>query len=283
MTRIAVNDIHLNVEVRRAGPALLLLHGFTGNRATWTPHLNAWQQFTTIAVDLLGHGRSDCPADPERYRVEHCVRDLLTLLDHLGIQQTAALGYSMGGRVALNLALYAPDRLWALVLESASPGMADPGERAARCNSDAALAETIERDGIAAFVDHWQALPLFATQTQMPAVVRADLRRQRLENDPQGLANSLRGLGAGLQGSVLQRLGDMRIPTLLLAGALDAKYCVFADLMATKLPHQQLVIVPESGHAIHLEQPAVFADTVQRFLTLYWQNQIEKKENVRCV
>jgi len=283
MTRIAVNDIHLSVEVRCAGPALLLLHGFTGSGTTWAPHSEVWHEFTTIAVDLLGHGRSDCPADPDRYCVEHCVADLLTLLDHLDIQRAAVLGYSMGGRVALNLALHAPDRLWALVLESASPGIADPVEREARCNSNAALAQAIEQDGIVAFVDHWQALPLFATQARLPPPVREALRHQRLNNNPQGLANSLRGLGAGRQEPILRRLGEMRIPTLLLAGALDIKYCVLADQMAAALPDNRLHIVPESGHAIHLEQPATFADTVQRFLDLCWQNQSEKKENVRWV
>jgi pimeloyl-ACP methyl ester carboxylesterase len=114
MTRIAVNDIHLSVTVQPAGPAVLLLHGFTGSSASWAPHLEAWQQFTTIAVDLLGHGRSDCPADPDRYIMERCVADVLAVLDKLGIQQTAVLGYSMGGRVALHLARHAPERLWAL-------------------------------------------------------------------------------------------------------------------------------------------------------------------------
>lgn len=266
MTRIAVNNIRLSVEVRRAGPALLLLHGFTGNCTTWVPHSEIWREFTTIAVDLLGHSRSDCPADPDRYRMKHCVADLLTLLDHLDIRQTAVLGYSMGGRVALNLALHAPERLWALVLESASPGIANTVEREARRNSDAALAEAIEQDGIMAFVDRWQALPLFATQACLPASVREALRRQRLGNNPRGLANSLRGLGAGMQEPVLQRLEHVQIPALLLAGAQDTKYCALAAQMAAALPDNRLCIVPESGHAIHLEQPAVFSDTVQRFL-----------------
>ncbi len=278
MTRIAVHDVHLNAVVRHGGPALLLLHGFTGGSATWAPHIEAWREFTIIAVDLLGHGRSDCPADPDRYRMERCVADLLALLDQLGVQQTAVLGYSMGGRVALHLALHAPERLWALVLESASPGIMDAAERESRRHTDATQAEMIERDGIVAFVDRWQALPLFATQARLPVAVREALRRQRLDNNLQGLANSLRGLGAGMQEPVLQRLGQVQVPTLLLVGALDDKYCELARQMATVLPHQQLVIAPESGHAVHLEQPAVFVNTVQRFLDLCKKNQIEKKE-----
>jgi 2-succinyl-6-hydroxy-2,4-cyclohexadiene-1-carboxylate synthase len=271
MMRIAVNDVHLNVEVRRAGPVLLLLHGFTGSGATWAPHLEAWSKFTTIAVDLLGHGRSDCPADPDRYRMEQCVTDLLALLDQLGVQQTAVLGYSMGGRIALHLALHTPERLWALMLESASPGIEDPSAREARRKSDAALAEVIERDGIAAFVNRWQSLPLFATQAQLPLSVREALRRQRLDNNPQGLANSLRGLGAGMQEPVLQRLTQVQIPTLLLVGALDDKYCELARRMAAILPDKRLVTTPQSGHAVHLEWPAVFASAVQLFLERHWK------------
>lgn len=266
MTRVVVNDVHYNVEVQRAGPAVLLLHGFTGNSLTWAPHLEAWREFTTVAVDLLGHGRSDCPADPDRYQMEHEVEDLLALLDHLGLQQVAVVGYSMGGRVALHMALRAPERLWALILESASPGIEDTTERETRRKNDTALAAVIEQDGLSAFVDHWQALPLFATQAQLPFVVREELRRQRLNNTPQGLANSLRGLGAGMQEPVLQQLKNMQMPVLLLSGALDSKYCKLARQMATLLPHHQLVTVPQSGHAIHLEQPAVFANTVALFL-----------------
>lgn len=266
MTRIAVRDVYYNVEVNHAGLAVLLLHGFTGSSVTWPPHLEAWREFTTVAVDLLGHGRSDCPTDPDRYRMEHGVEDLLALLDHLGIQQTAVVGYSMGGRVALHLALRAPERLWALILESVSPGIEDAVERETRRKNDAALAEAIERDGIAAFVDHWQALPLFATQAQLPSAVREALRRQRLDNNPQGLAHSLRGLGAGMQESVLQHLKRLWMPVLLLAGALDAEYCELARQMAALLPDNRLAIVPQSGHAIHLEWPVVFANAVLLFL-----------------
>jgi 2-succinyl-6-hydroxy-2,4-cyclohexadiene-1-carboxylate synthase len=278
MTRFSVNDVHLNVEVTGTGPAILLLHGFTGSSITWASLLDVCQEYTTIVVDLLGHGHSDCPSAPDRYRMEHCVEDLFTLLDHLDIQRIAVLGYSMGGRVALHLALRAPERLWALVLESASPGIADATERECRRRSDAALAKAIERDGIAAFVDRWQALPLFATQTQLPAAVQEELRCQRLNNNPRGLANSLRGLGAGMQEPVLQSLGQIQVPTLLLAGALDGKYCKLARQMAAVLPDRQFVIVPQCGHTVHLEQPAAFAETIRQFLTHCWQNQLKKEK-----
>jgi 2-succinyl-6-hydroxy-2,4-cyclohexadiene-1-carboxylate synthase len=284
MTLIAVNGIRLNVEVQGSGPPVLLLHGFTGSSRTWASHMKFWREFTTVAVDLPGHGKSDCPVDPDRYRMKHCIDDVLTLLDNLGIHHTAVLGYSMGGRIALHLALHAPARLWALVLESASPGIPEASEREARCKSDAALAETIERDGIVAFVDYWQDLPLFSTQARLPDSIRQALRRQRLNNNPLGLANSLRGLGAGRQKPVLHCLKHVQVPTLLLAGELDAKYRELARQLAAVLPQSQPYFMPESGHAIHLEQPRTFATVVQRFLIHCWHNQAEiKKETTSCL
>ncbi|MCH8994591.1 MAG: 2-succinyl-6-hydroxy-2,4-cyclohexadiene-1-carboxylate synthase [Chloroflexi bacterium] len=276
MSRIAANGVSFNVDVRGEGPALLLLHGFTGSSATWTPYLDAWRGFTAIAVDLLGHGESDAPPDPHRYTMERCIEDLSALLDELDLPRAAVLGYSMGGRVALRLALHAPERVSALVLESASPGIEDSSEREERVRSDGALADSIERDGIEAFVDRWQAQPLFATQARLPETVRNELRRQRLSNDPIGLANSLRGMGAGAQEPVLDRLSAVNIPTLLLVGEEDENYCALARRMAAALPCSKLEIVSGAGHTVHLEQPDAFASNVQKFLTAPRQARKEK-------
>ena len=264
--RIDVNGIHLNATVTGAGPALLLLHGFTGSGAAWQPFLDAWRGFTVIAVDLLGHGSSCCPADPACYRMERCVEDLVVLMDRLGVERTAVLGYSMGGRVALHLALAAPDRLWALVLEGASPGIEDASERHARRQSDEALAAAIERDGVEAFVSRWEALPLFASQARLPASVRDKLRRQRLASDPIGLAGSLRGLGAGGQDPLWCNLGEIGVPALIIAGGLDGKYSALARRMAAAMPNARAEVVAAAGHAVHLEQPEAFAAIVKGFM-----------------
>ena len=270
MSRIAVNGVHLNVETSGDGPALLLLHGFTGGVPTWELHLEEWRDFRTIAVDLLGHGRSDCPGDPQRYGFEQTVADLVGILDHLGVTRVAVLGYSMGGRVALLLALHlachSPGRLRALILESTSPGIEDEAERDARARSDDALAATIERDGIESFVNRWEALPLFATQARLPASTRERLRHQRLANDPTGLANSLRGLSVGAQRPLDEDLGRIDAPVLLIVGAQDQKYRLLARRMAARLPRARVETVSEAGHAVHLEQPAIFARAVRGFL-----------------
>jgi len=268
--RLAVNDITLNIELYGVDRTLLLLHGFTGSVAAWAELVaRLASHCRIIAVDLIGHGLSDAPADPARYRMERCVADLLALLDALEIAQTNVLGYSMGGRVALQLAAAAPARVGALVLESSSPGLADPAERQARIAADEALADSIERDGLAAFVERWKRLPLFASQAVLPAEIRARLHAQRMRNNPQGLANSLRGMGAGRQSSLWDRLPQLHIPTLLITGELDQKYCVIAEQIAQALPNARKVGVPNAGHTVHLEQPDIFAATVLEFLLIY--------------
>jgi 2-succinyl-6-hydroxy-2,4-cyclohexadiene-1-carboxylate synthase len=267
MPRIDANGIGMNVLVEGSGPPLMLLHGFTGRASGWKPFIEGCPGFTIIAVDLIGHGDSDCPPDASRYSMPACLDDLAAVLDALAVAKTALLGYSMGGRVALHFALRHADRISALILESASPGFSDPGERAVRIRSDEELADRIEMEGIEAFVDYWQALPLWQSQSSLPADKREALRAQRLRNSTTGLANSLRGMGAGAQEPVFERLGEIEAPALFLAGALDARYADLARQMAAKVPGAEARIIADAGHAAHFERPDIFALEVRTFLS----------------
>lgn len=268
---LAVHSVTLHVELRKAAnpaaPPLVLLHGFTGSAASWGAHLDTFAAagLRVIAFDLLGHGASSAPDDPERYRMERCQEDVCAALGMLGVGSGEAilLGYSMGGRLALYLGFSGYFR--ALILESASPGLASPIEREQRRASDERLAASIERDGMAAFVASWEQLPLFASQRALPAEIRQRLRNQRLQNRPGGLANSLRGMGTGSQPALYERLPTLELPVLLLAGELDAKFYAIARQMREALPRASLEIVPGAGHTIHLEQPELFDKSVLAF------------------
>ncbi len=248
------------------GLPLLLLHGFTGSGETWSPFAGAWAAYRRIAVDHLGHGRSSVPADPARYALDRAADDLAALLDHRNVPAAAVLGYSMGGRLALRFALAYPARVAALILVSASPGLAGETARRARIAADAALAGRIEREGVPAFIDYWERLPLFATQTALPPSVRDRQRAQRLRHSAVGLANSLRGAGAGQDPPALEALSALRMPVLLIVGEEDPRYCALAAAMQARLPRSALVRVPGAGHAVHLEAPNAFAEAVARFL-----------------
>lgn len=261
-----INGVHYHVETAGSGEPLLLLHGFSGSGANWAEQSSALvERFRVVTPDLLGHGQTDAPADPARYRMEAAAADVIAICDALELPTIDLLGYSMGGRLALYVALTYPDRIRRLILESASPGLATAAERAARVAADEALAQRIEREGIPAFADYWTRLPLFATQS---ADVRARLYAQRLRNRGTGLANSLRGMGTGVQPSLWARLPELAAPTLLLAGALDTKFCAINQAIHEQLQGTILTIVADAGHTIHAEQPEAYRAALLHFLSL---------------
>ncbi|GJM41235.1 MAG: putative 2-succinyl-6-hydroxy-2,4-cyclohexadiene-1-carboxylate synthase [Ardenticatenaceae bacterium] len=248
-------------------PTLLLLHGFTGSCISWASHISVFtEQFSLISVDILGHGRSASPPDPNRYAMLKVAADIIALLDEWQVAQTAVLGYSMGGRLALYLATHFPERFSQLILESSSPGLATEAERIARRQRDEALADWIEANGIEPFVQRWEVLPLWKSQQQLSAEVRSKLRQQRLQNSSVGLANSLRGMGTGAQPSLWPKLPTLTLPTLLLAGELDSKFVGINQKMTKALPNGRLHIIPQAGHTTHLERPSAFETAVINFL-----------------
>ena len=268
MSSVDLGDVHLNVEVAGAGKPLVLLPGFTESAELWADNAAALAgSFKVVAVDLLGHGKSDAHGDAARYRFERCVEDLAAVQDALDIGHAHWLGYSMGGRIALAFALTHPGRVDRLILESASPGIADAAERCSRGERDEALALSIESDGVAAFVDEWLRQPLFATQARLSPETRAAARAVRLANSPVGMANSLRGAGAGAQVSYWNRLPELAASTLLLVGEEDEKFRAIAHAMVARMPSAKVAVIPGAGHSTHLENPAEFRRRVIEFLT----------------
>ena len=272
---VYVNGVRLGIEERgktsNNHQTLVLLHGFTGSTAGWGHHMDtlADSGLRIIALDLLGHGQSDAPEDAKRYSIENCQKDILAVLQALSVKKGHAiiLGYSMGGRIALYTAFSGYFR--ALILESSSPGLEDAAEREERRASDEALAASIDHEGISAFIERWERLPLFASQKSLSLECREDLHRQRLQNNATGLAQSLRGVGTGVQPSLYAQLPALRMPVLLIAVELDTKFTSIAIRMAHALPQSQLHIIPAAGHTVHLEQPQLFTSLVRDFcLTL---------------
>ncbi len=187
-------------------------------------------------------------------------------LDRRGVERAVWAGYSMGGRLALGAAVLRPERVRALVLEGASPGLGTERERRERRRADERLARRIEAEGIEAFVDRWMELPLFESQRRLPAEIRERERRRRLANRPASLAACLRGLGTGTQPGFRDDLGGVDVPVLLLTGALDRKFTRLAGEMAEALPEGRAVAVPGAGHAVHLERPERWVREVASFL-----------------
>lgn len=262
-------------------PPLVLLHGFSGDSRSWSGLAQAWRRLaraeairlglakagpSLIALDLPGHGRTPQPSLPEDREMAGVLQALEDSLEALGLERIQLLGYSMGGRVALSLALRAPQRLRSLTLIGASPGIADAAERAARAEADAAWAARLLAEGLPAFVDAWLAQPLFDSQARLPAALRRAERVRRLAQSPTGLAESLLCLGTGRMPPLWDDLPRLAIPCLALAGSLDTKFLGLGRRMAQLTPRLSVQAVADAGHAAHLEAPDLVAEAVWRFL-----------------
>lgn len=268
MPHVDVDGLVLNVDRYGQGPPVVLLHGFTGSRTSWYDVVRALDgEFTTLSVDLIGHGWSGSPSSVERYQMSRAVDDLVTLMRKSGFERAVWVGYSLGGRTALQLAVQHPEAVAALVLEGASPGLATEQERTGRIAADEVLARKLETEGLEAFIDYWQSIPLWDSQkTTLTEPLRVALRQQRLAQRATGLANSLRGMGTGSQMWVGDRLGGLNVPVLLTAGRLDTKFSAIAAEMGQTIPGARVEIIEDAGHCAHLEQPAAFNAVLLDFL-----------------
>jgi 2-succinyl-6-hydroxy-2,4-cyclohexadiene-1-carboxylate synthase len=223
--------------------SLLLLHGFTGSSQSWAkfqlPNLRL------ITPNIAGHGDylpddlADYPIEVEAKRIAELITEPLHLL-----------GYSMGGRLALTIAVHYPEKILSLILESATPGLKTEAERQARIASDNALADKIETNGIEWLADYWGNLSLWANQSPEQ---KAALHQQRLKNSPLGLANSLRGMGTGQMPPLWDALPALKMPVKLIVGELDSKFLEINQEMAALIPNAELSIAPNAGHTVHLE------------------------------
>ncbi len=157
------------------------------------------------------------------------------------------------------MALAHPERVEALLLVGTTPGIADPVEREARAHEDEALAAEIEGGSIEAFAERWGRNPLFKGQAE--DVARA-AHEDRLRNDPAGLAAALRGLGQGAGEPLWSSLGRLRMPVVLVVGERDAKYRKLAERMAAAIADAEVLVVPATGHAVHLEAPEIVAQAI---------------------
>lgn len=227
--------------------SLVLLHGFGGTRHAWdrvAAQLSA-QRYTPLALDLPGHGDAADAGLPITF--EGCVAHVLERAP----ERFALCGYSLGGRVALHVALAAPQRVTRLVLISTSAGIEDVAERAQRRVADRALADALEQIPFEDFIERWRTQPLFAGEPpEIAALAREDQRR----NDARSLAAVLRGIGTGEMAPLWGQLGELAMPTVVVAGERDAKFRALGERLAESIPGARLVVLP-GGHGLVLESP----------------------------
>lgn len=233
---------------------LVLLHGFGGTRHAWDGVCERidGERYRPLTLDLPGHGEASGVDGPITF--DSCVAAVLAAAP----ERFALCGYSLGGRVALNVALAAPERISRLVLVSCSPGIEDDAERAERRASDERLATELESIPFEQFVERWRTQPLFADD---PPEVGERAREDQRRNEPMALAKAMRGLGTGEMTPLWNRLGELRMPSVFVAGERDAKFRAIGQRMVALMPNADFVVIP-GGHALALESPDELARAI---------------------
>jgi 2-succinyl-6-hydroxy-2,4-cyclohexadiene-1-carboxylate synthase len=234
---------------------VVLLHGFAGTRRAWDQVADRLhpERYRPLALDLRGHGDA---RDERPVTFDAIAADVAKAAP----ERFVLCGYSLGGRVALHVALAYPERVSRLVLVASTAGIDDPALRAERRAADERLAADTERGTIEEFAERWSREPLFAgTPPAAAAFWRADL----LRNDPEALAAVLRGIGAGVMDPLWDRLGELGdMPVTIIAGERDGRYAAIGRRLATALPDARLLIVPGAGHGLPREAPQAVAAAI---------------------
>jgi 2-succinyl-6-hydroxy-2,4-cyclohexadiene-1-carboxylate synthase len=268
---IKYSDIQLNIETiinnESSDDSLFFLHGFTGCAMDWLPIVSSLnKRFNYYLVDLVGHGKSDSPKEGYNYFIDSIVNQLREIIISLCNKNIVLVGYSLGGRVALNFALKNRMLLKGLILESSSWGISDEYLKDKRAEEDERLAEFIENNPIEKFIDYWMNLDLFNTQRRFSNEMRSQIRERKLENNKIGLANSLRYSGTGKMEPLSNSIKDLTLKTLLVTGGLDSKFTDINDNMVKFLTNAEHLIIKNAGHNTHLEEPQRFIEAVNNFI-----------------
>jgi 2-succinyl-6-hydroxy-2,4-cyclohexadiene-1-carboxylate synthase len=278
-----VDGLRWAVRTAGRGRPVLFLHGFSGSGRSWAGIAGLGRRFRAIVPDLPGHGgtgwqvdeatasagsrEASRPADDRpRASVERTADDLAHIMARLGATRVDVVGYSLGARVGLRLAIARPEVVRRLVLEAPSAGIADAAARAARVAADAERARLAVTEGIEAFATRWEAQPVLAGEMALAPETRARQAAIRRANTPLGLAASLVYGGQGAMEPLDRRLAAVASPTLVVVGT-DDPARARAEVVAAGIPGARLALVDGAGHAPHLERPERFHALVLDFLT----------------
>ncbi|MFN6568464.1 2-succinyl-6-hydroxy-2,4-cyclohexadiene-1-carboxylate synthase [Dendronalium sp. ChiSLP03b] len=251
-------------------PLIFFLHGFMGNIQEFDEVIELLaDDFSYLTLDLPGHGKTQVLGGDEDYTMANTAKALVNLLNELKITQCFLVGYSMGGRLALYLALHFPERFPKVVLESASPGLATEVERLKRVKQDAQiarkLARSVTKSDFATFLLNWYNQPIFGFINKHPNF--DCMLESRLQNHPGELTKSLKFMGTGSQPSLWEKLKNHTVPLLLLVGEYDAKFININTKMAKILKFAQVKLINNSAHNIHFENTLEFVQNLREFLT----------------
>lgn len=251
---------------------LVMLHGFISDQQAFSKHVCVLQEkLNILTVDLPGHGQDDSDKN-QTWDFPFITNQLDELLKSFQSYQLFLHGYSMGGRIALYYVIEGKITLAGLILESTSPGIEELEDRNERQLVDQARAKVLEIAGLEIFVNDWEKLPLFYTQHELDKSIKKEIRDMRLRQNPLRLAKALRDYGTGQMPNLWPKLKQIKVPTCIIVGVLDGKFCKIAKQMETMIHNTELNEIERSGHTVHVEEFAEFDRIVLGFIHKEEQN-----------
>ncbi len=258
--------LHYIAEGEMHNPAVLMLHGFGGLCTDWNELIaQLSDEFYCLAPDLPGHGKSPLNIAQENISLTTVAGEIRKLVDRLELSDVIPLGYSLGGRIALQYALDHQSTLQALILESANPGLEGEYERQMRSSLDTDRAQRLRDYGAEDFFEEWYHQPLFDSISEQSHLVSA-LIEARASQDANSLAAMLEQLSPGKQAPLWDRLGELHVPVKLLSGAKDREYTRISRRMTELIQHVDWTVIADAGHNCHLERSLAFTTAVRRFI-----------------
>lgn len=268
MPRVALNGIELYYESTGEGPAVVFCHEFAGGYRSWAPQVRAFARlYRCITYNHRGFPPSSVPDDPEAYSQDWLIADLLGLLDHLGLERVHLVGFSMGGSQVLNFALRYPERCHGVVVVGAGAGTTNRE----RFEQDVErTVRMLREDGIQAFADTYGHGPTRLPYLRKDPAGWAVFHEQLAEHSAVGQALTM--LGVQLRRPTIYHLeaelDRLQVPTLIITGDEDAGCLEPSLFMKRHIARSGLLVVPQTGHAVNLEEPALFNRAVLDFLRM---------------
>lgn len=275
-------DFKLNVEIPKGidntKDTVLFIHGFTGSAEEWFPLIEQLpDSFNYAALDLVGHGKSDKPVNPDYYTTESIVDQIKFVKDKISHHNSIILiGYSMGGRAALSFAAANPKEIKGLVLESASAGIKNDTERKKRYEEDLKLVQFIHDHTMEEFIELWYDQEMFNTQRRFSNDKIKKLHKKKYDNSKIGMMNILKGFSTGVMPPLHDKLKSISVKTVLISGELDTKYTFINSKIVRGFRKAKHKVVKNSGHNTHLEEPKRFIEIVINYLNQLLPAQIQK-------
>ena len=265
---VKVRGISYHFEIHQENdelPNLVLLHGFLGSGKSFHELIPSLKTFCNpITIDLLGHGETEGSEMHYRFSAKEQIADLNKLINEQLPIPLFLLGYSMGGRLALQLALHRSDLYKGLILESTTFGIESKQERQARQELDATRADSI-MGNFEQFLDTWRTMPMFNLSSQNTDTESQHLKIQQAQN-PLWMNNSLLGFGTGSMPCVKDKLASIPTQVQLIAGSKDFKFVGIMNAMLKDLNEAHLDVIKDSGHRVHLDQPETYISVIRDFI-----------------